>query len=124
MNTNIGYLFITLILLTLVIVVHQQYNNNKEERLLKRGESFVGRVPNVPMGNEYMPIYSVPGTQPYGQPMMYQEQMYPKIPYYADTMENIGRPCKNPNGCGVFGSCSNGICTIKDQNKTVFDIKI
>ncbi len=65
-----------------------------------------------------------PGVQPTGQPMMYPEQMYPKTPYYYDTNEHVGRPCKGPNGCGVFGKCEGGSCTVKDQQNTVFDIDI
>ena len=47
-----------------------------------------------------------------------------KIPYYNDTEHNIGRPCNNQTGCGVFGACMNGICAAKDQHGTVFNMKV
>ena len=113
------------VILLIFILSLYLYNNYYQYGSHHRGDDdFVGQVPYVPIGNGYMPVYSVPGTHPYGQPMMYPEQMYPKTPYYADTVENIGRPCKSPNGCGVFGTCTDGVCTVKDQQKTVFDIKI
>jgi hypothetical protein len=122
MINNIIYLVITGILLVLIIVV-QNRHANKNERTM--GDSFVGKVPLTQIGNGYSGIYGMPpGVFPTGQPMMYPEQMYPKDPYYADTNENVGRPCNGPNGCGVFGSCTNGVCTVKDQHDTVFDIKV
>ena len=56
---------------------------------------------------------------------MYPQQLYPmKVPYYDDSVNNIGRPCKGESGCGVLGACMNGVCTVKDNNSTVFDLKI
>ncbi len=125
MINNIIYLIITGIVLLLMIIVQNQYVK-KNNRVT--GETFVGKVPlsYIGNGNSYVNgMYDLPhGVFPTGQPMMYQEQMYPKTPYYYDTEENVGRPCNGPNGCGVFGSCSNGTCTVKDQYDTVFDIKL
>jgi hypothetical protein len=105
----------------LTILVYQNYRNNSSDQ-------FVGRMMMPSIGNNYYPqmypqMYP-PGVQPTGQPMMYPEQMYPKTPYYYDTNEHVGRPCKGPNGCGVFGKCEGGSCTVKDQQNTVFDIDI
>jgi len=93
-------------------------------------DSFVGKVPMTSIGNGpyYGAYYGLPpGVIPTGQPMMYPYQLYPaKMPYYDDSVNNIGRPCKEPNGCGALGACQNGICSIKDDvgSTTVFDLKI
>ena len=56
---------------------------------------------------------------------MYPQQFYPaKAPYIDDSLNQVGRPCNEPSGCGVLGVCSNGVCTVKDQHDTVFDLKI
>lgn len=94
---------------------------------IKRADSFVGRVPMVPIGSGYGPGNSpfVPGVYPTGQPMMYPRQYYPaKYPYYDDSMEQVGRPCDAQNGCGALGVCQKGVCTVKGQNDTVFDMKL
>jgi len=104
------------IAIILVILVQQNLNGN---------DSFVGKVPITSIGNApYYNIGGYPGVYPTGQPMMYNSQYYPaKYPYYNDTINNIGRPCNNSEtGCGVFGACVNGVCTIKDKKDTVFDI--
>jgi hypothetical protein len=71
-------------------------------------------------GYNYMPR----GVQPTGQPMMYPRQIYPaKMPYYPET----GRPCNgklSSMGCGSTGVCTDGICHMKDQNNTVFNIPV
>ncbi len=117
MSNKIIYAIITGVLIVLTLMVYQNYKN----------DSFVGKmqmIPSIGNGNGYYQQLYPPGVHPTGQPMMYQEQMYPKIPYYYDTNEHVGRPCKGPNGCGVFGKCEGGTCTVKDQQNTVFDINI
>lgn len=117
MNSNIIYVIITGVLIALIVMVKQTYITNKED-------PFVGKVPVVPLGNGQYRYGFIPGVYPTGQPMMYPEQLYPKDPYYADSINHIGRPCNGPNGCGVFGSCNNGVCKVKDQHDTVFDINV
>jgi len=108
----------------LVIVAMQSINNHPPH------DSFVGKVPMVPIGNGMQMPYYVPGGYPTGQPMMYPNQIYPaKAPYYNDTFNHIGRPCNQANAenggsCGVLGTCTNGVCTVKDKHDTVFDLKI
>ena len=109
---------LNLIVLGIAIIIVLVIQNNLND-------FFVGRVPQVPIGNA--PYYNlIPyGVYPNGQPMVYPQQMYPaKLPYYNDSVANYGRPCKEPDGCGVLGACVDGVCKVKDQNNTVFDIKI
>ncbi len=57
------------------------------------------------------------------QPMMYDKQLFvSKVPYYDDSLKYVGRPCEN--GCGVLGFCKDGVCKVRDQENTVFDIKL
>ncbi len=119
---NIMSLLITGVAIILVLIVwnNLKRNSNKED-------SFVGRVPLTPIGNgPYYGDYSniPPGVQPTGQPMMYAHELYTKFPYYGDSINQQGRPCQEKSGCGSLGACVNGVCTIKDQYDTVFDIKI
>lgn len=110
-------LIIVGVILILLIIIQHNYQFN--------GDTFVGKVPQTPIGNGGM-YYGVPGNQGvYGQPMMFPEQLYQsKIPYYNDTVNHVGRPCKNQNGCGTFGACQDGVCTAKNQEGTVFDYKV
>ncbi len=116
-SNNVLNLVIVGTVLVLLIIIQQNYGYG--------GENFVGRVPQTPIGNGGM-FYGVPGNQGvYGQPMMFPEQLYQsKIPYYNDTVNNMGRPCKGQEGCGTFGACQNGVCTTRDQTGTVMNLKI
>jgi len=93
-----------------------------------KSDSFVGKVPMVPIGSGPGPgPYGIPmGVHPTGQPMMYPYQYYQaKYPYYNDTVNQIGRPCDEQNGCGVFGACQNGVCSIRQPDSdTVFNVKL
>jgi hypothetical protein len=117
-----SYALNLLILGVAIILVILAYQN------ILKADSFVGKVPMVPIGSgPYMESYRglPPGVYPTGQPMMYPQQYYPaKFPYYNDTVNQVGRPCDEQNGCGVLGACQNGVCTIRDQNDTVFNMKI
>lgn len=86
---------------------------------VKQGfDPFVGKVPQVPIGNGEAPF----GVYPTGQPMHYNKQLYPaKMPYYDDTLRQMDKPCSKPNGCGVFGACINGKCTVKDKDNNVYE---
>ncbi len=111
-----------LILGVAIILVILVYQN------LLKTDSFVGKVPITPIGGgPYFESYHgiPPGSYPTGQPQMYPYQFYPaKYPYYNDTVNQVGRPCDEENGCGVLGACKNGVCSIKDSpNDTVFNIK-
>lgn len=111
--TESGILNLFIIGVAILLVIIAKRNND---------DNFVGKVPMVPIGNgrPYGPQQILPGTQPYGQPMMYPTQYYPaKVPWYPET----GRPCKE-GGCGATGVCHNGVCTIRSQNNTVFDIPV
>lgn len=121
-NTS-NYALNLLILGVAIILVILAYQN------ILKTDSFVGKVPMVPIGSgPYLESYhGLPfGVYPTGQPMMYPNQYYPaKYPYYNDTVNQIGRPCDEQNGCGVLGACQNGVCSIKQANSdTVFDIKL
>jgi hypothetical protein len=119
-NTG-SYTLNLLILGVAIILVILAYQN------IINTDPFVGKVPMTPIGNGpyFNTYYGIPpGVQPTGQPMMYPQQLYPQYPYYNDSVNQVGRPCNEQNGCGVLGACSNGVCTIKDQYDTVFDIKI
>ncbi len=112
---NIMNLFILGIAILLVMVARQNIEN------APNNDNFVGKVPMVPIGGgrAHGPQQILPGTQPYGQPMMYPQQYYPaKVPWFPET----GRPCEG--GCGATGVCKDGVCTVKDQYNTVFDIPI
>lgn len=115
-----NYALNLLILGVAIILVMMAYKN------IINTDSFVGRVPMTPIGGGpyYESYYGIPpGVYPTGQPMMYNRQMYQsKYPYYNDTVNQVGRPCKEPNGCGVLGACVNGSCTVKDQKDTVFSL--
>jgi hypothetical protein len=121
---NMGsYALNLLILGVAIILVILAYQN------ILKTDSFVGKVPMVPIGSgPYLESYYgiPPGVFPNGQPMMYPQQYYPaKYPYYNDTVNQIGRPCDEQNGCGVLGACQNGVCTIRQPNTdTVFNLKI
>jgi hypothetical protein len=111
-----------LILGIAIILVIVAYQN------VSKPDSFVGKVPITSIGNGsyFGNYYGIPpGVYPSGQPMMYPQQFYPsKYPYYDDSIDQVGRPCDEANGCGVLGACMNGVCTVKDQQNTVFDIKL
>jgi hypothetical protein len=119
-----NYALNLLILGVAIILVILAYQN------IIKTDPFVGKVPMVPIGSGpyYENIYGIPpGGYPNNQPMMYQNQYYPsKYPYYNDTVNQVGRPCNEANGCGVLGACQNGICAIKkDHNDTtVFDLRL
>lgn len=117
-SSNIMNLFILGIAILLVMVAKQ----NIQGMPSPDGDSFVGKVPMVPIGGApYHPQQILPGTQPYGQPMMYPQQYYPaKVPWYPET----GRPCEGGGGCGATGVCQQGVCTVRDQYNTVFDIPV
>lgn len=108
------------IAIILVVLVYQNVKNTQD--------SFVGRVPNVSIGNgPYYGNYNgiPPGSYPTGQPMSYPEQYYQsKYPYYNDSINHVGRPCSEQGGCGVLGVCQDGMCTVKDQDDTVYGIKL
>jgi len=120
MSSSAINLLIIGVAIILVIVVYQN--------LLPGGDSFVGKVPMVPIGSaQYAPYYNgaVPGMEPMGQPEMYKHQLYQaKAPYYNDTVMQEGRPCNQNTGCGIMGACVDGVCRIKDQNETVFNMKL
>ena len=110
---NLLVLSIAIILIFVILV-----KNNSD--------SFNGRVPMSPIGNGgYIP-YGVPGQLPNGAPMLYRDQLYPaKVPYINDSVKNVGRPCGEGAGCGAFGSCLNGVCSIKKVDEsTVFNMRI
>ncbi len=93
--------------------------------LQPQADPFVGKVPMVLGGGGMPGPYYVPGVFPTGQPMMYPNQYYPaKVPYYNDSTQHVGRPCQSEGGCGVLGVCQNGVCTVKSENDTVFNMKI
>ncbi len=118
-NFRIASMVITLILLFIVVAMYIKCLAGRF------GENFVGKVPRTPIGNGMHYVYGEPGVQPTGQPMMYRQQLYEaKIPYYDDSLHNIGRPCSGKGGCGVFGTCADGTCTVNDKNNTVFNLKI
>lgn len=120
-NTT-NYTLNLLVLGIVIILVIYVYQN------ICKTDTFVGKLPTVPIGSgPYLhSYYGIPaGVYPTGQPMMYNNQYYPsKYPYYNDTMNQVGRPCDEQNGCGVLGACQNGVCTIKDKNDTVFNIRV
>jgi hypothetical protein len=119
-DTSTLNLLILGIAIILVLIVYQ---NVSEEA--PNYDQFVGRVPMVPIGNGMYNPYYPQGVYPTGQPMMYPMQMYTaKYPYINDTVNQMGRPCNSQTGCGVLGVCSNGVCNIKDQKDTVFDVKL
>jgi len=106
----------------LVVVAQRNITNGSDKSDLSdfKDRFTPGNVPMVPIGGApYNPQQIAPGTQPYGQPMMYPQQYYPaKTPWATET----GRPCEG--GCGAVGVCKDGFCTVKDQYNTVFDIPI
>ncbi len=51
-------------------------------------------------------------------PVVFPVQLYQYIPYARD----VGKPCEG--GCGALGTCENGICKLKNYNKTVFDVSL
>jgi len=68
-------------------------------------------------------IYPITNQQQQGsalrdQPLSYDRQLYPKIPYY----QNTGQQCSIDNGCGPMASCNNGICIPNTQSGTVFGL--
>ena len=122
--SNSGSILNLLVLGIAIILLIVLINQNPSSR----GDSFVGKVPMMPIGNGFYPPGYVPGVQPMGQPMIYPQQIYPaKLPYIDDSVNNVGRPCGG-NDCGAFGSCINGVCSInrtdEDNNTTVFNMKI
>jgi hypothetical protein len=51
----------------------------------------------------------------YSQPLVFTNQIYPKMPWYPKT----GMPCGS--GCGATGTCSkNGVCMRRPSTGTVF----
>jgi len=92
-------------------------------------DSFVGKVPQVNIGNGYG---GYNGNRPYqvqgqanviGQPMVYPEQLYQaKYPYVNDSVKQFGKPCKDANSCGVLGACVEGTCSVKGQDNTVWNM--
>ncbi len=123
-KTTSSYALNLLILGVAIILVLMAYKN------IIKTDPFVGRVPNVPIGGGpyYESYYGLPpGVFPTGQPMMYNSQYYQaKYPYYNDTVNQIGRPCDEQNGCGVLGVCQNGVCSIKTESggDTVYNMKL
>ena len=85
-----------------------------------RHDDFTGKLPVPSIGNGKAPE----GVYPTGQPMLFKKQMYPKIPYYSDSLRHQGLICKDQESCGVLGHCENGVCKVKKQGDTVFDIKL
>lgn len=81
--------------------------------------------PRQPAGYSYQFPDDTTGSNPINQPMIYKTQYYMgKYPYYADAMKQVGRPCDQNTGCGALGVCQNGVCTVKTQGDTVFDVSI
>lgn len=123
-NKSAGsYALNLLILGVAIILVIMAYQN------ILKTDSFVGKVPMVPIGSgPYFENYhGLPmGVYPNGQPMMYPQQYYPsKYPYYNDSVNQVGRPCNEQNGCGALGMCQNGVCSIrKEDSGTVFNMKV
>ena len=119
-----SYALNLLILGVAIILVMLAYQN------IIKTDGFVGKVPMVPIGGGpyYESYYGLPpGVFPVGQPQMYPQQFYPsKYPYYNDTVNQVGRPCDEKNGCGVLGACQNGVCSIKQNSgeNTVFNMKL
>jgi len=92
-------------------------------------DSFVGKVPTTSIGNgygNYKNPYSIPGqANVVGHPMVYPQQFYhPKMPYVNDSIKQLGKPCENANSCGVLGACQNGVCSVKGQDSTVWNMKL
>lgn len=58
------------------------------------------------------------GSVALGAPMIYTQQLYPKIPYNSDE----GRVCKF--GCGAVGDCVDGVCRLKPYDATVMNIPV
>jgi hypothetical protein len=123
-STTVYVINLIIIFIAIVLVYITKKNQSNQP------DSFVGRVPTVPIGNGYYGgspgVYppNVPFNQGFNQPMTYPKQMYPaKLPYYADSVAQEGRPCKN-GGCGVYGACVNGECTVKTQKDTVLGVSI
>jgi len=120
-SSTVMNMFILGIAILIVMLIKQRF-----EARTNSGEPFVGVVPmtSIGNGNPYGPSGTLlgPGTQPYGQPMMYDQQLYPaKLPWYNET----GRPCSGDKGCGAVGVCQNGVCSVKDgPHDTVFDIRV
>jgi hypothetical protein len=108
-NTNYSMnLFIIGIAIVIILLI-------KRSKLF---DKFVGNVQVTPIGNGGN-NFLVPGSYPMNQPMMYAQQLYPaKMPWYPET----GRPCSGK--CGITGVCTNGICQMRDQTETVFNVKI
>jgi len=113
-------LLIVGVAIILVLVVQKNLTQGLSQ------DPFVGKVPMVPIGGGWNPYYMQPGGYPIGQPMQYPQQYaQAKYPYYNDPMNQAGRPCQQGQAsCGVLGACVNGMCTVKDQKDTVFDIKL
>ena len=111
-NDNIRNLLILGVAIILVLVA---MNNQGPPQ-----DPFVGKVPMVGIGGApYHPMQILPGQHPTGQPMMYPMQYFPaKVPWFPET----GRPCEG--GCGATGVCQDGVCQVKDQYNTVFDIPV
>lgn len=87
---------------------------------MKNQDYFVGKVPMVNIGNApYLPMQFLHNGYPIEQPRTCQQIIYPeKVQNYNE----IGRPCNG--GCGEMGLCQDGVCKVKSQENTVFDIKI
>ena len=94
-------------------------------------ELFVASLPEPPFyqgygagGNsrESLLQLQVPGTQPQGNPYIYQNQVYPgRIPYYNE----LGRPCaQGQDSCGSVGKCENGKCAAIPYSRTAFNVDI
>lgn len=138
---NVFYLLIVAVVFVLLLAL---FKNSR------KSDSFVGRVPypsnqnlypgtqqgnlqfapppfrpHQPAGYSYQFPDNTTGSNPINQPMIYKNQYYMgKYPYYADAMRQVGRPCDQNTGCGALGVCQNGVCTVKTQGDTVFDINI
>mgnify|MGYP000343700962 CR=1 FL=1 len=117
-----------------IIIVVLIYENQS-------ADSFVGMVPNVPIGGYQYPPFpgyfytnTIPNSPPnfpnyqsgpINQPIIYPNQMYPaKIPYYDDTINQTGKVCGEANDCGVLGACQGVVCKVKRSDNTVFDLRI
>lgn len=89
----------------------------------KFSELFVAEVPMIPQYDGYGaqggPTQPIQGGYPNGNPMIYQNQIYPaRIPYYNE----MGRQCNSIKDCGSMGVCTNGSCKTVPYENTVFNI--
>lgn len=133
-TTNI----LNLVVIGLAILAIIMFRKNYKDSFIDMGP--VGSQPYPPTLNWYYPSnnpYAVPQTpiNPQlnyyppqnmnnlanlnAQPLGYNKQMYPKIPYFS----NVGRPCVG-NDCGATSSCVAGYCQPNQgaDKTTVFNV--